>query len=391
AWDEEYESNNWVWAEAQRTQLLGWSFNSIAYLSTIGWTESRDMWTDTRLYTRIEMPYTATIFFVAHGDIDYAVENDGYVYEEERYPDVWSDDWFEKADLRAEKVCGRVAADPFLLGYYMGSEPAFQYTTRGGWIDRLIGLEEDAPGKQQWVELMAELYADADDFNAVYEDSLGWSIVDFDDLYDVTDLGLVKPDAAAFMFRIADRYGSVTKAKTRKYDPEGILFGPRFDCSKDNVSKTVLDALEPYTDAWCFNDYGERMDTWDDVYAFYGKPVLISEFTYLGDDTGFNNAPYPRVPDQRARGTAYRDRVTKVAARDYTVGIYFHAYYDHGPDGRWRNWGLVDPILDEPYGDMIQHVVPTNELVFELHRGNAPTDWWKRPDLDYEPAYVPGD
>ncbi len=378
SWTNNYHQDRWAWGEAQRERLLSWSFNSIAYKSTFSGTEDEWVYGDPRLYRHMQMPYVINVFFVAHDDIAYKITPEEE-YLRQRYPDVWSEEWIEEADLRAERVVTRVHTDPFLIGYDLGNEPltSYDYSHSAIWADYIIALDGSTPGKAQWVGMMSETYSTPEDFNAVYADSLGWEIDSFEDLYDVYELRMVSGDAREFTRRILTQYASITSSKIRKYDADHLILGTRMMMTKGNLNRAALDAFAPYVDAFSFNSYAQDPDIFGLIYEAYGKPILISETSYLSDDTGYDNAPYPRVPDQVQRGMAYRQAVTALARLPYVVGVWWHAYYDHGGDEEWRNWGLIDTLIDVPYYDFLDFVSSTNENIFDIHSGTASEFWWR--------------
>jgi len=380
-WVDTYQGNRWIWGEQQREKLLGWSFNSIAYRSISGPSDDRFLFGDPRLYRRMQLPYAPAIFFTAHGDIEHLVPGSREDFLRDRYPDVWSDEWAELADVRAERLISQVHSDPFLIGYYMGEEPHTGYSYEWGkiWADYIIDLSPSAPGKAEWVAMMEELYVEPAEFNQVYGDSLGYDIAYFDELFDVMELRMVSEDAGEFTGRIMSQYAQVAHSKLRKYDSAHLILGIRNMCNHDHLNKEVLDAYAPYVDAFSFNAYGTNPDKWDLIYDYYQKPIIISETSYLADDTGYNNDPYPRVPNQRQRGRTYRWLVTELASKPFVMGIWWHAYYDHGEDTHWRNWGLIDPLTDTPYQQFLDYAQPTNEMLFDIHSGLVEKSWWGTP------------
>ncbi len=376
AWRETYGRNRWTWGEMQRERLLDWSFNSIAHLSSSGPRNDNYTYGDSRLYRRMQLPFAVTLFLVAHEGIRNCIPEEDYLSV--RFPDVWSDDWAETADLRAERMISKVRTDPHLLGYYMANELWTRYEYEGHeiWADYIIALDSDAPGKQQWVAMMAEVYSDPEEFNAVYADSLGWSISYFGELHEVYELRMEVDDAREFTYRILDRFGQVAHSKVKKYDPDHLILGTRMSLSQGAFGAAV-EALAPYCDVLSFNSYGSSPRLMDTVHQYTDKPIIISETSYLADDTGYSNRPYPRVPDQEQRGVSYRWAITEFASRPFVVGVWWHAFYDHGADENWRNWGLIDPLNDTPYDGLLDLAQETNEMLFDIHSGEVTRSWWR--------------
>lgn len=381
SWEDTYQADADIWRETQRTRLLDWGFNSVSFRSMGDSRDERYLWDDPYFYRQLQLPYAPVIYFVAHADVRHVIEKAGLDYEAERYPDVWSEEWIEEADVRAERMIGRVHDDPYVLGYYMAEEPDTHYRYKRPadriWADYIIEQPGTRPGKKAWVEFMSDLYDTVADFNAVYGDQLSSDIKDFDELHTIDELRMRPvPDARDFTAEIMGQFAHVAHSKIRKYDKNHLIFSPRFNCAVGWIFRQMLDAVAPYTDALAFNPYGKSPHTWDIVHAYYEQPILIAETSYLGDDTGYQNSPFPRVADQTARGVNYRSLFSELAAKPYILGIWWHAYYDHGGDGGWRNWGLVDPLTDEPYYDFIDRVVPTNERLFGLHHRELSPHWW---------------
>ncbi len=323
-----------------------------------------EMWGDTRFYIHSKKPFTKIIHFIHNWANSATLRKDGYNPRAERFPDVFSTEWEETADYRAELVCSRLFDNPYLMGYFVGSEPEFSLKPRSLWIDRIISLEAGAAGKLEFQACMESLYESVEDFNAVYFDSLGFDLNSFDELQHVDSLQLVLPDRTNFLMRLEEKFFLTTREKIEKYDPNHLILGARL--SSFWACPQAIDKAAEHSDVLCFIHYPEEpwVETWNMLSERYKKPMIHVSFCFMGADTGFNNEPYPEVPTQRDRGLAYANLVSVEARIKNIVGLCWHSFYDHGDI--WHNWGVVDPITTTVYEDMTDEMALINQYIYDI-------------------------
>jgi hypothetical protein len=283
-------------------KLRAWGFN------TIGWSQEvtgRHPETNTMVhsrgwgpsqYARAKMPYVHLIRFT---DMEW--------YVEEKFPDVFSDDFACKCDRLAKQVCPQLCNDPYLIGYFYS----------------------DTPNWPQWAENVGK-----EELRAV-----------------------------------AQKYYQVIHDAIRRYDKNHLLLGDRYkgdrvipvDGNKVNgLPDAVLEAMKSTVDVLSVEYYQpvgqieEDLDMW---YAQTGKPILMADSAFLAPTDALNVSPGGPcyVPDQAARGEAYRRHARRLYANPLVVGYHWCSF------GRsaGRRGGLLDG-QDRPYEACVERMADFN-------------------------------
>jgi len=158
---------------------------------------------------------------------------------ETAYPDVFSDDFVEWCDYVARDDCSRMADDPNLIGYFYVDCPTWvhslDWNPKGSWFDPAL-LESDAGCRR---------LADA-----------------------------------------AHRYYSVIRDAIRRYDPNHLLLGDRYE-GKQLLPDLILDAASPYVDVLSFQYFAPPEVVATDLgrwHALTGKPTLLADACAPGRD-----------------------------------------------------------------------------------------------------------
>jgi len=233
-WREKYGNSHQRWLqEAVAPDLRTWGFN------TIGWTQEvvirmPTMHRHSRNFTYKEyqwagMPYCHLLPFA-----------ETHQWEvETRYPDVFSDDFEEWCDTVARSECARMAEDDKLIGYFYVDCPSWvhapDWNPKGPWFDpaRL----ESASGRR-----------------ALYE--------------------------------MARRYYQVTYDAVRRYDPNHLILGDRYE-GKALLPDEILQAAMPYVDVLSFQYFSTPEQVCPDLERWHkltGKPVLLADASTPGRD-----------------------------------------------------------------------------------------------------------
>lgn len=246
-WKEKYHNSQKLWLqEAVVPDLQDWGFN------TIGWSQevilrTRTIHRHSRNFTFEEyqwagMPYCHLLPFTeAH---QWEVET--------RYPDVFSSDFEEWCDCVAREHCARMADDAKLIGYFYVDCPQWVHATKP---------ELKAP----------------------------W----FDPKLLDTQSGRDR------LFEMASRYYEVTARAIRRYDPNHLILGDRYE-AKAPLPEEVLKAAAPFVDVLSFQFFSDaetiksRFQEW---HAQTGKPILLADACVPGRDPGVTpeESQYPAM------------------------------------------------------------------------------------------------
>jgi hypothetical protein len=289
-WRDRYGNDQKRWLQERvAVDLADWGFN------TIGWSQevvtrgevihrhSRRLTYEE--YQWLDMPYCRLLPFA-----------EVHQWEcETRYPDVFSNDFEDWCDYAARDDCTRMADDPKLIGYFYTDCPTWVHPSRdpefkGPWFDpeRL----KTAAGRKE-------------------------------------------------LFQMASQYYKVTHDAIRRYDPNHLSLGDRYEARRP-VPEEVLNAAGPYVDVLSFQYFGDAESICRDFARWHeqtGLPVLLADA-----------CAFRRQPDQYA--------VMMRALRELPGCVGWH-YCGAYVKNRTRGAGFRDEN-DEPDEALVSMVRETN-------------------------------
>ena len=287
------------------SHLQDWGFNTVGWTQEVIGRDRRDNqmihspgWGPSQ-YRRAGMPYAHLIRFT---DVEW--------YVEEQFPDVFSEDFAKKCDRLAEEVCPKLRDDPYLIGYFYADTPNWPL-----WAERV--------GRNKLSDVAVQYYR-------VIHDAI------------------------------------------RRHDPNHLLLGDRYKADRvisvghqkvNGLPPEVLDAMKETIDVLSVEYYQpddrfeENLRRW---HARTGKPILLADSAYHAPTDVLKPSPGSPVyvPDQAARGEAYRRFARRAYSNPLVIGWHWCAF---GRSSE-RKSGLLDGD-DEPYWDCVR---PMQE--FNLHR-----------------------
>jgi len=224
------------------------------------------------------------------------------------YPDVFSQEFEDWADYLARTVCVELAREPLLLGYADVPVPDFTSGREGSWSEGL-------------------------------------------DLNNPSDLEKLQ--------RIVSRYFEVVTGAIRKYDPNHLIFGPRFGHPSETPDWLIELAGRHFDVILCNRFVTERevaadLAKWHELSK---RPILIADMAFLAPTELLSVSRRARsyVPDQAARGRAYQEFAGQVFRQEYIVGLHWCAFMEN----RTRKSGLKN-YRDEPYRECVERMTEFN-------------------------------
>ena len=331
----QFGGNHAAWMSSALTRLGAWGFNTIG------------AWSDEALYTQ-HYPYTLML---------YAAGN-------EHPLDHVFDAGFEALVVQHTERARKLAADPYLVGYFLDNE--LPWWGEFGWhaagqkslLERYARAAGGTGGKAALRDFLEQRYAkDIAHFNGVYRTSLK----SFAELTQPLELSVsnhaARADADAFAGLVAERFLAVTTHAVHERDPNHLLLCVRF---AGEAPWPVVQAAGKYCDVISVNQYQQSGDIdrtlLDNVYATAHKPILLTEYSFSATE---NQSGDPNtkgamvtVKTQAERAEHSTRFATQALALPYLVGLHWFEWADESPQGRFdgedQNYGLVD-IQDRPY------------------------------------------
>lgn len=180
----------------------------------------------------------------------------------------------------------------------------------------------------------------------------------------------------------AEKYFEVTHRLLRKYDPNHLILGVRFNT---RPSIKVLKASIGKVDAHSFNCYTDNGKLWrhmfKETYEITGRPIIISEFSFFAAENNSNNPncvlPHKTQPfgggvkTQQDRADMFKSFVENTAGCSFIIGVEWFQWNDEPPSGRSSdgesyNFGVVD-IQDRSYDLLIRSIKEVSKTKNSIH------------------------
>ncbi|MGE0093456.1 MAG: agarase [Alphaproteobacteria bacterium] len=375
-----------AWRTATAVRLAGWGFNTLG------------SWSDDRVAAQATRPLAVTPNL--HLAMSFAwrkneAARDGRKHE---FPDVF-DPALERHVVRvASELCAGRSGDPRIIGWFADNELRWDPDWRGPeeLLTLFLNMAPGSPGREGAIEFLRTRYGEFAACSAVWRlPARSWDeLAAIDQVvqpyfrpppYDRAAAGeevanraqpgrmAVMDDCDRFLGQVATRYFELTSAAIRKVDQNHLLLGCRFAYPP---ARAVIAAAGRYVDVISFNCYDRDPAAALDAYAATGKPCLIGEFSFRGDDSGLPNTrgAGPRVATQAERAAGFRSYVATALRYPSCVGYHWFEYADQPAEGRFdgenSNFGMVT-IDDRVYGTLVDAMAAINGEAELLHAAAA--------------------
>jgi hypothetical protein len=251
-------------------------------------------------------------------------------------PDVYSPHYIMKVDSAAAKQCTPLKSDPFLIGYFIGNEPAW-------------------PGREsELAQVILE----------------GGETAMRTELLKYLSSGDTPEKRKKFAYDTYSRFIDMVCSAIKKHDPNHLNLGLRFG---DTPDTDIILASKKWFDVFSINHYGYEapVNEIKRINDLTGLPVIIGEFHFGTPGRGL--APgLAQTKNMEERAVAYRYYVENGAAQPALIGTHWFQWVDQPSTGRFDgenyNIGLVD-VTDRPYPDMIKASSVTFGRLLNIHSG----------------------
>ncbi len=332
---EKYGSQE-AWAKAVVDRLAGWGFNTLG------------SWSSSSTFDQ-NMPYTVNLNLATRAGADWLKGAVG---------DFFSKDFEEKMDTACRELCGPLAKDPWLLGYFTDNELRWgaDWRSSESLLEEYLRLPEDAAGRKAVLEFLQQRYADVASLNQAWRTN----ITRWEELTgrEQIDSDAAEKDQAAWQEVVARRYFATCKNAIRKADPNHLILGCRFAGQAPNP---VLRGLSDSVDVVSFNNYGQAapVGALRNIHRLTGRPIMLTEFSFKAMDSGLPNTKGAGKPvaTQADRADGFTRYVHGLIDLPFMVGFHWFEHADEPKEGRFdgenSNYGLVS-IEDRPWDVLVQ-------------------------------------
>lgn len=296
-WEEKYNGSTLEWIKKSvKPHLEGWGFN------TLGWEQEVTVkqWQHSRSFTNdelqaLDMPYCRMLPFT---------ESHQWEKHTVKY-DFFSKDWIEWCEYVARSYCAEAKDDPNLIGYFFSDCPT--------WI-------HDRPQNE-------------------------WRGPIFD------PEKLKTPEGKEELSAMAIQYYKTIHAAIRKYDPNHLILGDRYEANAP-IAMEVIEAALPYVDVLSFQDFRDPTKHMEEWYAKTGKPVLLADGSGITKGEGIY---------KRTDGNWYAKHITALYEQEGCVGFHLCGAYQRN---KQRARGLLDEY-EQPDSENVDIIQATNKKLHD--------------------------
>lgn len=294
-WEEKYNASTLEWLKKSvKPNLTKWGFN------TMGWEQEVTVrhWQHSRSFTKeeleaLDMPYCRMLPFT-----------ESHQWEKHtKHYDFFSQEWIDWCDYVARSYCAEVKDDPNLIGYFFSDCPT--------WIHSRPENEWRGP------------------------------------LFDPEKLKT--QDGKEELSRMAGQYYKTIHNAIRKYDPNHLIFGDRYEANAP-IAMEVINAALPYVDVLSFQDFRNPALHLDEWFKKTGKPVLLADGAKIKPGEGIY---------KHTDGHWYENQIGTLYNNPGCVGFHLCGAYQ-------RNKARCRGLLDEhehPDEENVKIIQKTNKKI----------------------------
>jgi hypothetical protein len=324
-----------AWRAAVARRLAGWGFNSLG------------SWSD-------EAVAAGPVPLAVATNLDLGMSFAWQHNEQKRneppqpFPDVFDPAFEQHVRRRAQELCAPRSGEQRLIGSFIDNELRWGPDWRGPeqLLPLFLQLSPATPGRIAAAGWLRQRHGGPAPTQPPSE-----------------------ADSEAFAGLLADRYFALAIAAIKAADANHLILGCRFALPPP---KPVVEAAARHLDVISFNCYDTDPSEKFDVYAATGKPCLIGEFSFRGEDSGLpnTNGAGPKVANQSERAASFRRYVTTALQRPALVGYHWFEHADQPAEGRFdgenSNFGTVT-IEDVIYEELTRTMTAVNADAEAVH------------------------
>ena len=299
------------------------------------------------------------------------------------FPDVFTEEFAKHVDVIVKEICQSIKDDPYLIGYYSTDVPFWsvefgQHRAQKDWIAEIRSLDRNSPGKQAYISFLEQKYGRFIDFDGVYRVSQSDRSIDsFEKLLDFRfddevmngyyrTMVWINQDNHEFLGRIAERYFSLTTGTIKKYDPNHLILGDRFEWL--STYEAVLKVAAQYIDVCSIQLFGFDnipIKVIEYYYEITNKPVIICDFPVSKNYPEFDYVTDPVFDTWDLAGQFYNRFVKEgLVGTDYIIGFQKCQYLDLVRPYTYYKTGIKDRESKVHEG-LEKHLIETNKNIYQ--------------------------
>jgi hypothetical protein len=255
--------------------------------------------------------------------------------------DVYAPDFHEKLDQAMKNSVGRQKDNPWVIGFFVGNEPAWI-----GHEERVCNIileGKDCPIKTKLNEHISNHGESLDSYKR-------------------------------FVWNTFEIFIQAVKKAQKKYAPHHLNLGYRFG-NLDEIDEEVLLICGKAFNVLSFNCYAlkPKKEMMDRALRLTNLPMIIGEYHFGTVDRGMAQSLW-QVDSQEERGVAYRYYTEQAYSHPGLIGTAYFQWADQDITGRRNdgenyNCGLID-VTDRPYKYQVGAMMETAKVLFDVHECN---------------------
>jgi hypothetical protein len=355
-----FGSGGWrsAWAELALATLRRAGFNTVAN------------WSDWEIARAAGFPYVRTL----HP----RWQRTPTVYRD--FPDVFHLAFSADAEAFAEQLRD-TAEDPALIGYFLMNEPTWGFATETP-AAGMVRSAADSATRRELVRWLAGRYGNDAGLAASWGRNASLTAI-AERPWTGALTAQAEQDLADFSAVMAEKLFDTLSHACRSVDPRHLNLGARYYTVPPDWALAGMTSF----DVFSMNCYRERVPAAElaNVSDALGRPILIGEWHFGALDAGLPASGIGHVPDQKARGQAFRIYLEDAAAQPWCVGAHYFTLYDQSAIGRFDgenyNIGFVD-VCHREYEPLVAAARESHARMYQVAQG-------ERDAYASEPGYLP--
>jgi hypothetical protein len=312
----------------------------------------------------------------------------------DRFPDVFSEAFYNKLDALAKKTCEPLRDAKYCLGYTFFDMPDLKpvrnfqkhkFADKGliyPWVWDMRELPATAAGKQEWMKILKKNHASAAEAAQTFAVN---GVKSWEALANVTDWP-VKPgnkekalqDAEDMFTKIANQWYKLHHDLIKKYDPNHLIIGDKHDVGYDKqvsmVPDGVLKAIGKYCDVLMIQYYSFYTDkhnaTLKRLHSKSGLPIINGDHAYSHKTEKQTKVKGLKMDSQAAVAKEYHHYMkSSMQEHPYMIGWWYCGYIEQwAPAGTslGQQCGFFTPF-GEPNMKLLPLVKEANEKAVQWH------------------------